>query len=205
MSFSFESLADLVSGSPWTYAFVLAIAAVDALFPLVPSETTAIAAGVLAATGDLSIALVIAAATAGAFIGDTSSYGLGRALGDRVSSRLLPQKRRAWAERALGARGGALIIGARFIPGGRTAVTLTAGLISMPVRRYVRLAALAAVLWASYAALLGYVGGRAFEEHPWRGLVIALVAAAALALGIELVRRLVARLQRPALAPCGAC
>ena len=205
MSFSFESLADLVSGSPWTYAFVLAIAAVDALFPLVPSETTAIAAGVLAATGDLSIAFVIAAATAGAFIGDTSSYGLGRSLGDRVGSRLLPRKRRAWAERALDARGGALIVGARFVPGGRTAVTLTAGLIAMPLRRYVRLAALAAVLWASYAALLGYVGGRAFEEHPWRGLVIALVAAAALALGVELVRRLVARLQRPALAPCGAC
>jgi membrane-associated protein len=205
MSFSFESLAELVSGSPWTYAFVLAIAAVDALFPLVPSETTAIAAGVLAGTGDLSIALVIAAASAGAFIGDTGSYGLGRALGDRFGSRLLPQKRRAWAERALAARGGALIVGARFIPGGRTAVTLTAGLIAMAARRYVRLAALAAVLWASYASLLGYIGGRAFEEHPWWGLGIALGAAAALALAVELLRRLVARLQRPALAPCGAC
>ena len=205
MSFSFESLAELVSGSPWTYAFVLAIAAVDALFPLVPSETTAIAAGVLAATGDLSIAFVIAAAATGAFIGDTSSYALGRGLGERIGSRLLPPRRRAWAERALGARGGALIVGARFVPGGRTAVTLTAGLVAMAARRYVRLVALAAVLWASYASLLGYLGGRAFEEHPWRGLVLALVAAAALALAVELVRRLVARLRAGAPAPCAAC
>jgi hypothetical protein len=34
----------LVSGSSWTYAVVLAIAAIDAFFPLVPREATAIAA-----------------------------------------------------------------------------------------------------------------------------------------------------------------
>jgi membrane protein DedA with SNARE-associated domain len=202
---SFEALTELVSASPWTYAFVLAIAAVDALFPLVPSETTAIAAGVLAGAGDLSIALVIAAAATGAFVGDTASYGLGRGLGERVGGRLLPPRRRAWAERSLAARGGALIVGARFVPGGRTAVTLTAGLIGMAARRYLRLAGLAAVLWASYAALLGYVGGRAFQDHPWQGLVLALGAAAVLALAVELARRLAARLRTGAPAACAAC
>jgi hypothetical protein len=48
--------------------------------------------------------------------------------------------------------------------------------------------------------VLGYLGGRAFEEHPWRGLVLALGAAAALALLVELARR--ARSLRAA--PC-AC
>jgi membrane-associated protein len=197
---TFESLAELVSASPWTYTLILAIAALDALLPLVPSETTAIAAGVLAASGDLSISLVIAAAAAGAFIGDSSSYAIGRALRDRIAGRLLPARRRAWAERALAARGGALIVGARFVPGGRTAVTLTAGVVAMPARRYLRLAGLAAIIWATYAAVLGYLGGRAFEEHPWRGLVLALGAAAALALLVELARR--ARSLRAA--PC-AC
>jgi membrane protein DedA with SNARE-associated domain len=197
---SFESLAELVSASPWTYALILAIAAIDALLPLVPSETTAIAAGVLAGTGDLSIALVIAAAAAGAFVGDSSSYAIGRALRERIGRRLLPARRRAWAERALASRGGALIIGARFVPGGRTAVTLTAGAIAMPARRYLRLAGLAAVIWAAYAALLGYVGGRAFEEHPWRGLALALGAALVLALLVELARRV--RHLRAAPCPC---
>lgn len=198
---SFESLAELVSASPWTYALLLGIAALDALLPLVPSETAAIAAGVLAGAGDLSLGFVIAAAAAGAFVGDASSYGIGRAAGNRIASRLLPARRRAWAERALNTRGGALIVGARFVPGGRTAVTLTAGMIAMPARRYFRLAGLAAVVWASYAALLGYVGGRAFEENPWQGLLLALGAAAAIALLAELARRGVHRL-RPA--PC-AC
>jgi hypothetical protein len=51
-----ESLLDVVSSSPWTYAAVLGVAAFDALVPLVPSETAVIAAGVLAAAGDLQIA-----------------------------------------------------------------------------------------------------------------------------------------------------
>ena len=186
---SFESFAELVSASPWTYGLILAVAALDALLPLVPSEATAIAAGVLAGAGDLSIALVIAAAAAGAFVGDSSSYGVGRAFRNRIGGRLLPDRRRAWAERALDKRGGLLIVGARFIPGGRTAVTLTAGAVAMPARRYARLAALAAVLWATHAALLGYIGGRAFEDHPWRGLLLALGAAATIAVAVELVRR----------------
>lgn len=198
---SFESLAELVSASPWTYALILGIAALDALLPLVPSETTAIAAGVLAGAGDLSIGLVIAAAAAGAFAGDTSSYGIGRAFRERIGRRLLPARRRAWAEKALGARGGALIIGARFVPGGRTAVTLTAGVLAMPARRYLRLAGLAAVIWAAYAGLLGYLGGRAFEEHPWQGMLLAFGAAAALALLVEVTRRTAGRLRA---APC-AC
>ena len=198
---SFDSLAELVSSSPWTYALILGIAALDALLPLVPSETTAIAAGVLAGAGDLSITLVIAAAAAGAFAGDTSSYGLGRAFSDRIARRFLSARRRAWAEKALGARAGALIVGARFVPGGRTAVTLTAGVLAMPARRYLRLAGLAAVVWAVYAGLLGYLGGRAFEEHPWQGLLLALGAAAVLAALVELARRVTHNLRA---APC-AC
>ena len=60
----------------------------------------------------------------------------------------------------------------------------------MRAARFTRLAALAAVIWASYAALLGYAGGRTFEEHPWRGLVAAFALALAVTLVVELARRL---------------
>ena len=46
----------------------------------------------------------------------------------------------------------------------------------------------AAAIWGSYAALLGYFGGRQFEEDPWKGLVAAFVIAISLALLVELVR-----------------
>ena len=190
----FESLTELVSGSPWTYALILAIAALDALFPLVPSETTAIAAGVLAGAGELSLALVVAAAAAGAFVGDSSSYSVGRTFGERVTGRVFRgdkgRARREWAARTLERRGAYLIVVARFVPGGRTAATLTAGALGMRPPRFLRLAALAAAIWAAYASLLGYLGGRAFEEHPWQGLLLALALAAAVAAAVELVRRL---------------
>jgi membrane-associated protein len=160
-----ESVTELVAASPWTYAVVLSIAALDAIFPVVPSETTAIAAGVLAAAGDLNIALVIAAAATGALIGDSGTYTLGRLAGERATRRL-PARRVEWAERTLQKRGGYLIVVSRFIPGGRTVTMLSAGLTKMPARRFLRLAALAAVVWGSHAGLLGYLGGRTFEESP---------------------------------------
>lgn len=183
-----ESLTELVTGSPWTYAIVLAFAALDAVFPLVPSEATAITAGVLAGAGDLHVALVLAAAATGAFLGDNGGYAVGRGAG-RITSRPLLRGRQAWAERQLDERGPYLIVAARFVPGGRTAATITAGLTRMLWTRFLRAAAVAAVLWASFAVGLGYAGGRAFEEKPWLGLIAAFGLAAAITLGVELARR----------------
>jgi membrane protein DedA with SNARE-associated domain len=53
--------------------------------------------------------------------------------------------------------------------------------------------AFACVLWASYAALLGYFGGKTFENHPWFGLLIALGIALSLGFVVEAVRHLRAR------------
>jgi membrane-associated protein len=189
-----ESLADALSSSPWTYAIVLGFAAFDALLPFFPSETAAIAAGVLAAAGDLNILLVVGSAAAGALVGDSSSYLFGRTAGHAAVSRLFGAARElgrlAWAGRVLSRRGWSLIILARFVPGGRTAVTLTAGLTRMQGRTFVPAAAVAALLWASFAAGLGYLGGSAFEDEPLRGLAAAAGLAILLVLGIEGARRL---------------
>jgi membrane-associated protein len=183
-----ETLTQLVTGSPWTYAVVLGFAALDAVLPLVPSEATAVAAGVLAGAGDLHVALVVTAAAAGALIGDAAAYGIGRGTGPFASRRLL-RGRQAWAERLLEERGGYLLVAARFVPAGRTAVTVTAGLTKMQWTRFFRAAALAAGLWATFAVGLGYLGGRAFEDDPWLGLVAAFSLAATITLAVEGARR----------------
>jgi membrane-associated protein len=171
---------------------VFLVAFLDALVPVVPSETTVITAGVVASSGDLTLSLVIAAAATGAFLGDNTAYAVGRRFGDRAATRFFrsekSQARIRWAQRQLEERGGELIVIARFIPGGRTVVTLSAGMLRFPWRRFALFDAIAAVLWALYAALLGYFGGRAFEHAAWKGLLLALGIAFAVAGGSELVR-----------------
>jgi membrane-associated protein len=184
-----EGLLDLVAASPWAYAAILAAAALDAVFPLVPAEATVISAGVLAGIGDLSIALVIAAATAGALAGDNGAYSLGRTLGPRLSKRI-PRGRQAWAEEKLETRGGTIVLVARFIPGGRTATTVTAGLVRMSWRRFAGYSAMAAAIWATFAGLLGYVGGKRFEDDPHYAFAVAAGVAIGICAVLELGRRL---------------
>jgi membrane-associated protein len=189
----FESIVDAVSGSDWSYFVVFVIAMLDAFFPLVPSEATAIAAGVVAGTGGLSVELCILAAALGAFIGDNISFGLGHFLGHRVERRFFKseksQKRLLWAQRTLDERGGYLIVVARFIPGGRTITTFTAGFVeTFPWRRFLFFDAIAAAIWGSYSVLLGYFGGRSFEEEPWKGLLVAFGLAIAVTGLVEALR-----------------
>jgi membrane-associated protein len=187
----FQSLTDHVSGSPWTYAFLFVVAAVDVLFPLVPSETSVILAGVLAASGDLILGLVIAVAAAGAILGDNTAYAVGRTFGHRIVERFFKGERRKnidWAEEQIKKRGGYLILVGRFIPGGRTAVTLACGLLEMPWHRFIRFDVVAGLLWASYAALLGYFGGRAFEESPFKGFLVAFGVALVITGLVEVIR-----------------
>jgi membrane-associated protein len=186
-----EAFTDFVSGSPWTYAYLFAVSAIDAFFPIVPSETSVIAAGVLAANGDLVLFLVILVAATGAIVGDNISYFIGRTVGHRIAARYFSgdrRKRLDQAERGLAQRGGYLILVARFIPGGRTAVTLAAGTLEFPWRRFIAWDIAAGVIWAAYAASLGFFGGRTFEESPLKGLALAFGVALAVTAAVEAVR-----------------
>lgn len=187
----FESLTELVSGSPWTYAFLFAISALDVIIPLVPSETSVILAGVLAANGDLELVLVILFAAAGAIVGDNTAYWIGRTAGHRLVDRWFKGERRKqvdWAHRQVEERGGYLIVIGRFIPGGRTAVTLSCGMLEMPWRRFIAFDVAAGLVWGVYAAMLGYLGGRTFEENPFYGFLLAFAVALLVTGVVELYR-----------------
>ena len=191
----FQTIVDAVSGSNWSYLIVFMVAMIDAFFPLVPSEATAIAAGVVAGTGGLRVELVILAAALGAIAGDNICFAGGHFLGQRLHDRFLmgekSQKRVAWARKMLAERGGYLIVVARFIPGGRTITTFTAGFVDgMPWHRFIRYDVLAGFIWGSYTVLLGYFGGKTFEEEPWKGLLLAFALALAVTGAVEVVRHL---------------
>src|SRR6185437_607030 len=96
----------VAQASAWAYVVIVLFALVDAIIPLVPSETAVITAGVVAASGHLTVPLVIAAAAVGALAGDNIGYGLGHHLGPR--SRILNsekgRRRIGWAEKQLDRR-----------------------------------------------------------------------------------------------------
>lgn len=189
----FNSFVDWVSGEWWTYPLVFLVSMVDAFFPVVPSESVVITAGVVAGSGDLNVVLVIVAASIGAIAGDNISYGLGSWFGEHTVKRLFRSEKARhgfeWAERQLEVRGFYLIIVARFIPGGRTAVTFASGYVhTMRWRRFIVADVVAGSIWGTYAAMLGFAGGKQFEEQPWKGLVLAFVVAVGVAALVELVR-----------------
>ena len=187
----FDSLRNL-SDSPVFYLVIFIIALLDSVFPVVPSETMVIIGGVSAGLGHLNIVLVIVVAAAGAFLGDNMSYEIGLRAKDWVNTRYRSTEKRAkrldWAETQIEERGGLLLITARFIPGGRTLLTLSCGVTDQPHRWFARWVGIAAVVWAVYASMLGYVGGKTFEDNHTMAFVLAFTMAVSITVLIEVVR-----------------
>lgn len=187
------------SSSPWFYAILFAIALVDSVLPIVPSETLVIIGGVSAGGGSLSIVAVVVCAATGAFIGDNLSYFIGArasAFITRRYSRTDKGKRRLeQAIHQIHERGGLLLITARFIPGGRTLLTLSCGVTRQPRKWFVRWTIIAAAIWANYAALLGYIGGKTFSGNHTLAFMVAFGCAIGVSVVIEVIRFLL-RLRR---------
>jgi membrane-associated protein len=192
-----EHLVNL-SASPWVLVVVFAVAGLDAVLPFAPSESTVIAVGVgAAASGQPRLFLLIAVAATGAYLGDRLSYHVGRRATATVTSRLGRLRRgqalHDWARRLMYRRGGLLIVFARYVPGGRSAVALTAGVVGYPVVRFRWYTVLGVLLWAGGAATLGYVGGAMFAANPLLGLAAAWAVAALIMIVATLVRWVVSR------------
>lgn len=157
------------TSSPWFYVVIFAIAFFDSVIPAVPSETTVILGGIAAGQGELLIVVVLLMGALGAFLGDSTAYLIGSRSGGWMSRLLFRgengERRLEQAREQIRTRGGLLLITARFIPGGRTALTFSCGLTHQNYGWFVRWDAVACVIWASYAGLLGYFFGDRFKDN----------------------------------------
>lgn len=180
--------------SPWVYPLLFALAMVDAFLPVVPGETALVSAAVFAVTGDPSIVLVIATGATGAIAGDHVSYLLGYNSIGRLSSRLREGSRgRAaydWARVTLARRGGQILLSSRFMPGVRTATTITMGGVAYSLRSFSAFDVAAATLWATAWSLVGCLGGVTFGTDPLKALGFGIGLACVLMLATEAARRL---------------
>ncbi len=188
----------------WFLGIIFAIAFFDSVIPIVPSETCVIIGGVAAggAAHHQKLPLVILAGAVGAFLGDNTAYLIGYRASNYLQRRAERKPKFArkldWASGQIAARGGLLLITARFIPGGRTALTLASGVTKQSHRWFAKWVAVAATIWATYAALLGYIGGQLFATNHTRAFVTAFGLALGINVVIEVVRHFRKKRAEPA-------
>ncbi|GAA3430630.1 DedA family protein [Kutzneria kofuensis] len=184
----------LLASSPWLWAAVFVIAALDALLPFMPSETTVVLVGVLIAPSAFGLGQLILVAAAGAFAGDTAAYFLGRSTGAAVLTRLMRRERgaraREWAQRQLERRGRLLIVFGRYVPGGRAATLATAGALGFSPSWFLPPEVAGVLLWGTQAALVGFVGGTAFQDEPLTGMAVSYGFIVLVVIGTAVVHRL---------------
>lgn len=183
---------DEVSANWWFVLVVFSVALLDSVVPVVPGETTVIAGGVAAGAGNQTLALVIFAGAFGAFLGDNLAYSIGRRFEPRVRRWAARKPNRELRLESAGnqikKRGGLLLITARFIPGGRSILTVSSGITRQPRLWFAAWVAVAGTIWATYAAGLGYLFGQAFEDNHTAAFWLAFGTALSITVLVEVVR-----------------
>jgi membrane protein DedA with SNARE-associated domain len=196
----FDWLKDY-SASPWFYLIILVVAFFDSFFPVVPSETMVIIGGVSAGLGQLEWPLVALLAAIGAFLGDNFAYYIGVFFSERLQQRYNKsdkgRQRLRWAQHQIENRGGNLLITARFVPGGRTIVTLSCGITGQSRRWFMKWSAIAGVIWGLYATLLGFIGGKSFQDNHTKAFITAFSIAIVATVIVEIVRHFRTRHSTP--------
>ena len=190
-----RALLELAS-SPWIYVALFALVVADAFLVVLPSETVVVALGALAgAAGNPTLLVLFPVAAAGAILGDSLCYLIGRRVGlerwgwqrrGPVASGLMRVRRTVLIRPAV------LIFTARYIPYARIAVNLTAGAAGLPARRFLPLTAIAGCAWAGYNLAVGSIFGRVMAQTPLLAIAVSVVVAIVLGVTFDLLVRRVA-------------
>jgi membrane-associated protein len=167
-----DQLIAFVSANAWLAYLTLFLAALLEAVPVVgsviPGSTIILALSALVPGGDLRLEWVLAAAIAGALLGDGSAYWIGhRAQREILSSWPLSNYPRVIAQsEAFFHRWGALaVFFARFVPPIRAFVPITAGALGMPPLRFFSVNVPAVLLWAPAHVLPGVLAVSMLHEY----------------------------------------
>jgi membrane-associated protein len=186
-------VCDAVMHSSWLLPLLVVMIAVDAPFPVLPSETILMSAATTAfGGGDVGMVLgLFVAALTGSVLGDAVVFWLGRC-SHRLLSRTVDTEHEvaAWIRRHMLRRPGIALVGARFVPGGRLLSTAAAGRFGLPVRRFLPWSIVSSAAWSVYMLLIGLALGPVTGGDPLLSLCAGVAMAVVTAAGFALVARL---------------
>ena len=117
----------------------------------IPEDVTLFASGLASYYGKTDVHFMVLLAFVGVMIGDGFVFSMGRFFGQRLLDtrffrKIITHEREAFAREKIGVHGNKLIFAARFMPGLRTPVFFTSGLLNLPYRTF--------VLFDGFAALI---------------------------------------------------
>jgi membrane protein DedA with SNARE-associated domain len=189
-----EHLLLAIGHTPWAYLVMAGILVIDGFFPFVPGETAVVTLSTLvAAGGGAQLWLVLAVAVVATMVGDAISFVIGRRIGlERWRWMRGPRMSAAFARAAdgLARRPGLYLVGAKFLPFVRVAVTMTAGASGLSVRRYVPRSFVASTLYTLYHVAVGAAAGFWFAVNPLVAALVAIVTVFALGFLFDRIARL---------------
>ncbi|GAA5437658.1 DedA family protein [Deinococcus aquaticus] len=128
-----------------------------------PGDSLLITAGLLAKQGTLNLPGLMLAVAAGAILGDSVGYAIGRKFGpsvfNREGSRLLRPEYVQRTQVFFDRHGSRALILARFVPVVRTVAPTMAGVGGMSYPKFLTYNVIGGLLWALTVPLLGYALG----------------------------------------------
>lgn len=150
-------------------AVFIALMICGAGLPL-PEDVTLVAGGVIAGLGYANVHAMFALAMFGVLLGDSAIFLLGHHYGARIMqwrfvARILTPARYAKVQEKFSRYGNRMLFFARFLPGMRTTIYLTAGMTHrVSFARFLLLDTLAALISVPIWVYLGYFGA---DNHQW--------------------------------------
>jgi membrane protein DedA with SNARE-associated domain len=155
------------------YGGVFLLLLFETMFPPMPSEIILPIAGMRAASGPLGLPGVIFAGTAGSMTGNYLWYRIARAIGmERLH--LFVTRHGRWlgidwddvekVQRLFDRHGAGTVFTARLLPAVRTFISIPAGIVAMPLTRYMLWSTAGTLGWSALLAGAGYGLGVNYRE-----------------------------------------
>jgi membrane protein DedA with SNARE-associated domain len=154
----------MLEAANWGYWGIFLLMMLENVIPPVPSEAIMSMAGIAVSQGKMSFALVLLVGTLGTVLGNLFWWEIGRRLG---YERLRPLVERwgrwltlEWEDieklrRYFDRWGGITVFMFRFMPLGRTVISIPAGLMHMPFWRFILFTAGGSALWNIFLIAVG--------------------------------------------------
>lgn len=144
-----------------TYLLLMALSALENVFPPVPADTAVALGAFLARRGEVAVVPLVALCWAANVGSAAATYWVARRHGraffaEGWGRKLLPPSAFSALERAYARWGVAAVFASRFLPGLRAAVTPFAGVAGLSPARALLPAAAASALWYAFLGTAGY-------------------------------------------------